>query len=103
MKYLKRFEEINNTDKPEVGDYVILDVNNISFSNSELKKYYLKKLTNKIFKIIDYETGTMASYTINFYDFSHTKGWIIYPDAILIFDKDKEIIKLKNAATNFNL
>jgi len=112
MKYIKTFE--NKETIPEIGDYVILNVKNLKFSdpNSYKNKNYIRIFTNNVYKIIGdnseyspkYTSKFPSSvYTINFYDKTHPDGWDIYYEDILFYDKDEEVVKYKNIANKFNL
>jgi len=103
MKHIKTFE--NNYEYAEVGDYVIINVNNLKFSNDNIGNIYKKMLTDNVYKIIDSKivSGNRQIYLIDLYDDEHINGYYIDSKNVLAFDKDKEFVKCKNDINKYNL
>ena len=121
MKYLKRFEDINN-EEPEVGDYVIVyDTFTYTTNMIEWREFmntHVGKLINKrdsgahnskrMFYDVEYENIPENIKKIIFkYKFdpqtnkATEKGFTI--DEIVYWSKNKEELELKLAANKYNL
>ena len=91
MKYIKTYEEVN-IDKPQVGDYVIIDYYRETM-NINLKKF----IENSIGKIIskrisvDQSRGRSKKKT-RITDLFEIRFWYIPPSLKLYFDDKKRII-----------
>lgn len=91
MKYLKTYEEVN-IDKPQVGDYVIIDYYHESI-NANLKKF----IENSIGKIVserisvDQSSGRSKKKT-QITKLFEIRFWNIPPSLKLYFEDKKRII-----------
>jgi len=113
MKHLKTYEDIN-INKPQVGDYVIIDyyyetmnINLKKFVNSSIGKIiseriYVEPITQKIQK------GEL--YEIRFWNipprlkmYFENKTRIIATDAIIHWSKNKKELEAILQAKNYNL
>jgi len=119
MKYIKRFE---NLEEPEIGDYVLLQVNR-NFSND-----YKNFINNNIGEIVSIDKNTYTKarhfeiryYIDTFEEFSKMKDSFRYisfdveneeyyfsnlfnPDYVVEFGKTKEEVELKIATKKYNL
>ena len=101
MKYLKRFENIN--ESPKIGDYVITNVN--------LENYVKNYLDNKIGIISDI-LNKEPKYTIiyeeefpeYFYKVTIEPNMIaLYTDELISWSKDKKKLEIELSAKKYNL
>ena len=103
MKYLKEYED--NKNKPEVGDYVI--INNGEFNNRpnsviEYITTHIGQITSKNGKryIVEFNNPPILHSS---YDNSIKNGWGLSIEEIDFFSKDKKDLEHILAANKYNL
>lgn len=123
MKYLKKFENINDTE-PEVGDYILIKVNLQEYGKKEIINNFINNTIGKVYKI--YNDDIRVSYE-NIPD--EIKGWFSKPiytpslkfinaikgvgegeytrlfskDRIVVFSKNKKDVEPYIQANKYNL
>ena len=96
----------NNEGEPEVGDYIIFT--NLEFTENDKVDPYLESHIGKLIEIKIYEPKYLVLFENLpddiFWDVTNIKDTInFYREEILDWSKNKEELKTKLAANNYNL
>jgi len=94
MKYIKKFESINDNE-PEVGDYAVVKLGIDNISEKPLEKYIGKIIVNM--KLCD------DSYRIQFFIDDEIKNWWVSKYEIVDFSKNKEDLEYLIDVNKYNL
>jgi len=99
MKYIKKYEFVNNQIEIPVDYYVIPVLKGINYDIQ-----YKTKISNNIFKIIN---KSKSQYKIDFKDYYHEDGFWIDKKDVYKYSSVRKILedrlKLINKSNNFNV